>query len=111
MANLQDPSHRPDYRPPLYDEMSDFWTTVRDVRGGTSRMRQAGRKYLPKHPLESNTAYNNRKNRSFLYNFYELTLSGVLGRIFRRDPVLGADVPVEIRGEDGRGFEQVVLRE
>jgi hypothetical protein len=72
------------------------WATINDVRGGTRQMREAGELYLPRHPLESLKSYNSRRKTSYFYNAYEHTLQGLVGMIFRQDPVIGNDVPPEI---------------
>lgn len=96
--------NNPDYKNHYYEAMAPFWEIVNDVRGGTSVMRARGRLYLPKHPLESTGAYANRKMQSVFFNAFDHTLSGLVGMVFRKDPVLGDDVPDEIRGtEEQRG--------
>lgn len=92
------PENRPDYLCNAYKQMAPHWELVTDVRGGTYVMRERGRKYLPKFPLESNGAYENRKLQSTFYNAFDYTLSGLVGMVFRKDPVLAMDVPVEIAG-------------
>jgi len=92
------PYDRPDYTGTLYRTMAPFWEQVADVRDGTAPMRAAGPKYLPKHPLESATAYRNRLKQSTFFNAFDHTLSGIVGMTFRRPPTLGTDVPDAIRG-------------
>lgn len=93
-------ANRPDFQNTKYLDMGPYWRIIDDVRQGTLHMRQMGKVYLPKHPLESNKAYQNRLEATVFYNAYEHTLGGLVGMMFRQNPVLGEDVPVEIRGSD-----------
>ncbi|WP_223668006.1 hypothetical protein [Pasteurella canis] len=55
---------------------------IDDLLGGTERMREASKTYLPKFPLEDNDAYKNRLERTTLYPALEETLSQMNGRVF-----------------------------
>lgn len=82
----------------------------RDVYGGTRTMRDAGERYLPQYPKEDPGTYETRLNGAILYNATKKTVKGLAGMVFRKAPVLGDDVPVQIAGQepDGDGQEQVV---
>ena len=69
---------------------------VRDVSRGTTSIRAARQKYLPQHPAERSDDYAIRLNRSVLFNAFGRTIAGLVGMVFRRDPLLGDDVPPEI---------------
>lgn len=64
---------------------------------GTRGMRAAGEKYLPKEPAETAAAYNNRKNRSFLFGAFAKTVEDMSGKVFAKPVVLGNDVPEDIK--------------
>lgn len=66
---------------------------VRDVYEGTLAVRAKGQVYLPKFEREQVTDYGARVAQSVLYNAVEKTVEGLTGMVFRRDPVLGEDVP------------------
>jgi hypothetical protein len=69
---------------------------VRDVYEGTLTVRAKGQAYLPKFEREQAEDYGARVGQSVLYNAVEKTVEGLTGMVFRRDPVLGEDVPPEI---------------
>src|SRR5262245_48607737 len=91
-----DPKSRPDYENADYKDMCPAWDIVRDVAGGTARMREAGVKYLPKEPAEQSQPYIRRLSRSVLFNAYKRTRGALTGLVFRKDPVIAEDVPNEI---------------
>src|SRR6266498_1288596 len=88
--------NKPDYQNADYKDMQAAWTIVRDVSGGTPRMRQAGTAYLPKEPAEEPKVYNRRLNRSVFFNAYKRTRGALTGMVFKRNPVIAEDVPPEI---------------
>lgn len=73
----------------------------RDLMGGTDKFRERSTVYLPKAPGEDAQNYAVRLRRSVLHNYFRRTVEGLVGLIFRKDPVLGDDVPPAIRGESG----------
>ena len=58
---------------------------IEDLLDGTSAMRARGTVYLPMEEGESVTSYNNRKNRSFLTNFFEHTLDKLSSEVFSKE--------------------------
>ncbi|AHX01198.1 putative structural protein [Nitrincola phage 1M3-16] len=80
-----------------YDQMAKEWELPATLWGGTPAMRQAGKKYLPQEPKESDEAYQNRLNRSFLLNLYKRTIQTVSGMAFLK-PVVVSNVPKELEG-------------
>ena len=76
-----------------YDRMSRNWDLPRALMGGTQAMRRKGRVYLPQEPGESDGAYQDRLNRTTLFNAFRKTVKDMLGRIFAKPIVLGEDVP------------------
>src|SRR5512146_2144402 len=74
---------------------------IRDMWGGTERIRAASTKYLPKAPGEQADDYRDRLNRSVFFNAFRSAIEGLTGCVFRKDPILGDDVPAVIGGEMG----------
>ena len=66
---------------------------VRDLWEGAEKVRDMGHEYLPQAPGEDAANYAIRLKRSVYHNFYRRTVEGLTGLIFRKDPVLGEDVP------------------
>jgi hypothetical protein len=76
-------------------EMHNEWRLVETLRGGTAAMRKVP-EYLPKNTRESDEHYNNRLQRSFLYNLYTRTLSSITGLAFTT-PVVVRGMPDELK--------------
>jgi hypothetical protein len=71
----------------------------RDLFEGTDAIKKEASTYLPKFPGELDENYSVRKSMIALFNAFERTVLGLVGMIFRRDPVLGDDVPKSIAGD------------
>lgn len=69
---------------------------VRDLWGGNETVKAAGTTYLPQAPGEEHNNYHERLSRSVFFNVFRQTVVGLVGLIFRKDPVLGEDVPPQI---------------
>jgi hypothetical protein len=69
---------------------------VRDVDGGTLRMREKSTTYLPKMEREEEKDYYDRLQRAVLYNALKRTVGGLTGMVMRHDPALKEDVPSAI---------------
>lgn len=72
---------------------------MRDLAEGNERVKEKRTEYLPMEPAEDPRMYSNRLQRSVFVNYVMRTAEGLTGMVFAKDPVLGEDVPVEIRGE------------
>jgi hypothetical protein len=97
MAETHD---RPDHRCAAHQQMEEGWETVRDVERGTLHLRKLGEKRLPKFAAESPSDYEKRCGKATLFNAYNRTVNGLVGMVFKKNPVLGDDVPVRIRGRE-----------
>jgi hypothetical protein len=69
---------------------------LRDLWAGMEAIRQGGRTYLPIAFGEDAEDYRNRLARSVYFNAFRRTVEALVGLIFRKDPVLGDDVPAQI---------------
>lgn len=78
-----------------YDAMLPAWAKIQTVLDGTEALRQAGRAYLPIHENETDVAYQERLQRSTLFNMTKITLNSWVGRPFS-DPMKVEDAPTEI---------------
>ncbi len=70
---------------------------VRTLVGGTPAMRAAAETYLPKEPMESQAAYQNRLKRSVLFNATGKTVADMTGKVFTKPIQLGKDVPDQLK--------------
>lgn len=94
---------RPDYRCPEHAAQEPARKIVRDVERGTLHLREMGKEYLPQFPAEHKDDYEIRRKAATLFNAYNRTVSGLIGMVFKKNPVLEEDVPVEIRGDKEKG--------
>ena len=86
----------PSTRSKLSEEQQPAVEMMRDLCGGTQVVRAKTTTYLPKGPGEKTEAYAERLNRSVFFNATARTVEGLMGLVFRTDPVLGDDVPAQI---------------
>lgn len=70
---------------------------VRDLWDGCEKVQQRGTAYLPKAPGERPQDYAIRLERAVFHEFFGDTVEGLTGMVFRKDPVLGDDVPKQIK--------------
>jgi hypothetical protein len=80
-----------------YRKVAPMWELPRTLMGGTKAMRAAGIKYLPQEAAESADAYKARLCRSTLFNGFRKTVNDMTGKVFRKEIVLGDDVPEQIK--------------
>lgn len=57
---------------------------IRSLMGGTLKMRDMGKQYLPQEPGETSKEYENRLERSFLYNYFARTVGVLAGKPFSK---------------------------
>ncbi len=74
------------------------------LMGGTEAMRGAGRTYLPQEVAESNAAYKNRVNRSFLFNGYGKTVRDMASKVFETPIILSEKLNSDLT-EDAKNID------
>lgn len=72
---------------------------TRAVRGGTETLRDAGIKYLPKEPGESQDSYKRRLARSFLTNYSDRTAKNLASKPFTRPIVVKSEQSQDLANE------------
>lgn len=102
---MENKNNRPDYRCKAIEAMTEGWQIVQDVSKGTLHMRALGKTYLPQFPAESKEAYEDRRKGAVFFNAYTRTINGLVGMVFKKNPVLTDDVPEIIRGNKDKGAE------
>src|SRR5216684_4514812 len=73
---------------PDYDANLGSWQRIRDVLLGDAALKRGGQKYLPRLDSQTDEEFAAYVERGFFYNATARTVSGYIGMIFRRDPVL-----------------------
>ena len=71
-----------------YDENLEAWLRIRDVLAGDRAIKRAGAKYVARLDSQTDEEFRAYVERGFFYNATSRTVSGYVGMIFRRDPVL-----------------------
>lgn len=96
VAMASDAENLPSTPSPAATRQRKALTIARDLWAGPERVRDRGADYLPRHPAEQPGNWSVRLQRSVFFNFFGQTVRGLTGLAFRRDPVLGKDVPEQI---------------
>lgn len=76
-----------------YGEMAEDWELCRDVRGGTKAIRADPEEYIIRSPNETDDGYKDRANRVEVFPAFRITVDGLTGIVFRKNPELQEDVP------------------
>jgi hypothetical protein len=71
-----------------YLENIEAWQRIRDVLAGDRAIKRAGEKYVARLDSQSDDEFRAYVERGSFYNATSRTVSGYVGMIFRRDPVL-----------------------
>lgn len=79
-----------------YEKMRESWLLPRTLMGGTRAMRLAGAAYLPQEPAESKEAYDNRLQRSTLFNAFRRTVRNLRGKVFSKPVAFAETTPEDI---------------
>lgn len=108
-SQLSQNPNSPAYESKAYSDMASEMQIVRDFCAGLTKVRSKGKTYLRQFPAEKREAYEYRLAQGLIFNDTERTLQSLVGRVFRKEPTLGEDVPVEISGQESteteRGFQ------
>lgn len=90
-----------------YMEMSDEWTLIDDLIGGTKSMIKSAATYLPQFSREDRSHYNARVNNSRLFNAYGDTVGNISSKPFSKPLNIQGNLPAPIDGiaddVDGQG--------
>lgn len=78
--------------------MAKEWPISAALLGGTSAMRAAGTKFLPKWPNEESASYDTRVGTATLFPALGRTISVMAGKPFSKQLTLQKDVPERIQG-------------
>jgi hypothetical protein len=89
----------PAYQSPAYRAQLVALKIVNDCFEGTEAIKRGGRNYLPQEERETAKSYRIRLARSTFWNAYRRTVMGLVGMVFRKGPILGADVPKELKAQ------------
>jgi hypothetical protein len=78
-----------------YYEMAERWALPYDLYGGTRKMRERGKLWLPQEMRESDESYKNRLRRTFLHNAFKRTIKAYVGVAFLKNVTVNG-LPTEL---------------
>jgi len=87
---------KPDYQHPEYQANIDRWKRCRDAVSGQDSVHAGGIKYLPRLSGETDDEYKARKMRTPFFNASGRTVEGMVGLVFRKDPVYEIPSSMEV---------------
>lgn len=76
--------------------MMEQWPMIRAIVAGTSAMRAAGEKFLPRWPNEDQESYKSRLSVATLYPAFARTVSVMASKPFSKNIVFSEDTPPNI---------------
>lgn len=94
---------------PEYSYWAEDWQKIRDALAGEREIKRKGAVYL--RPMEGSTddQYEQYLHRAVFYNMASQTLSGMVGQVFRRPPVIRhLPQPGRVVSRDAGGAEVVI---
>ena len=109
---------KPDFQHPQYVAELPRWKRCREVVEGQDAVHASGELYLPKLSGEKDDEYKARKMRTPFFNASGRTVDGMVGLVFRKDPLYtipAAMEPIEydmtMTGSDMISFSKRLSRE
>ena len=84
----------PDYQHPDYEANLPRWIRCRDVVAGQDAVHKAGIAYLPALSNQDNKEYEAYKKRTPFFNAAARTVDGMVGLVFRKNPI--SEVPAAL---------------
>lgn len=78
-----------------YADAAQKWAKCRDAVAGQDAVHKAGEKYLPKLKDQDANEYKAMMERTTFFNASGRTLEGLVGLVFRKDPVIDAPASME----------------
>lgn len=91
------PQDSVDARSAAWLRQRDAWDLIDDLRAGTQRMREVGRKWLPQEEGEEKGAYDRRLQRSTLYEVVDDTIKNLVSKPFSKSVVVNGELPDRLR--------------
>ena len=73
-------NYDPDIKSTEYEYLYPEWQKINAILGGTRTMREAGAEYLLRHERESQSGYQSRLQRSYLYNGLEICANSLASK-------------------------------
>lgn len=81
---------KPDTQHSEYSANSSRWQACRDAIAGEDAVHNAGERYLPKLSGQDSSEYSGYVKRAPFYNATARTIDGMVGMLFRKEPIITA---------------------
>jgi len=88
---------------PEYKAFSPLWTKCEDFTQGEDVVKLKGVTYLPKLSGQEPSKYKAYKSRAIFYSAGHRTVAGLVGSIFRKEPVISLPLAIEYLRNDATG--------
>lgn len=82
-----------------HEALADTWAMIQTIRGGAKAVRDAGVRYLPKHPKESEAEYDRRRRSAPWRPEFEDAVRSISSKPFAK--------PVQLMGEPSREMQAI----
>jgi len=89
---------------PEYSEYASLWEKCRDFNEGEEAVKNKGIKYLPALSGQTTAKYNSYKARAIFYSAASRTVSGLVGAVFRKSPLIKLPPELEYLRKDANGL-------
>lgn len=80
-----DAKNRPDHPSSVYSAMCPYWDMVGTILAGAQAMRDAGKKYLPQFPHETDKDYDYRRRNAKFTNIYRDIVESLASKPFSKE--------------------------
>jgi len=104
-----------DYIQPTLQKKLKYYTKIDDLILGGDTIKESGTKYLKKSKSETDESYDIRLDEALYLDFFNQTIDGLSGLIFKNPIVYGDDIPAQlesmIENADAQGNHMDVMVE
>lgn len=83
-----------------YTRMAGKWQRCNDVSAGTDAVHEGGERYLPRLQDQTDENYKKSLQRTILFNATWRTITGLVGMIFRKPPLVEVPTAIESMLDD-----------
>ena len=92
-----------DTKHPQYIKYAPLWQKCEDFTSGEEVVKSRGKTYLPMLSGQTNPKYEAYKQRAIFYSAAARTVAGLVGAIFRKEPVISLPKQLEYLRTDATG--------
>lgn len=86
-----------DYITPTLQNKLKYYAKIDDLIGGAVKIKESGSKYLPEEDSETPESYTSRLQKATYFDFFNQTIDGLTGLIFKNPISYGDDIPSQLQ--------------